>query len=175
MPRKCTECIFYSRTRRRCLKLGVPVTDPSNPPCLKGKKTIIVKRIKEEEKETREEKIEIPEKVRVPKEAPPQLSTKPVTPTIEVTKIDELRIIVDNLIKIRNELEDFLIKYVQLKSMINDKSALKELEEKKSFLERRFLELEKKALQLGAIRCPVCNAPMSPNDKKCPFCGHIIS
>jgi len=214
MPKKCTACVFYSRARKRCIKLGVSVQDPNNPPCLspslRTERTEKVNTIKAEEVIIpKEERIEREIKP-TPKELTKEVSAAPATERREkverkeitkppvpvkpptIAKVDERRDeineVVNELLNAKRELEEYMVYYIKSRdallgnqttkiglTQLSERDialALKELEERKNYLYKRFIELDQKAVKLGAIRCPVCNFPMPPNTKRCPYCGH---
>ena len=216
MPKKCTACVFYSRVRRRCIKLGVSISDPENPPCLTPPKTapkvkevsiprveepIVSKkeevkseeRVKPEEKPVKEVSVTKTKKLEEEGKKKEEV-TKPPTPIKPPTaerKSDELAKVVNELLNAKKELEEYLVHYVKSRDILLNKQvvkigsvqlserdialALKELEERKNYLYKRFMELDKKATELGAIRCPICNFPLPPNAEKCPYCEHPTS
>lgn len=212
MPIKCTACVFYSRIRKRCIKLGKSVPDPENPPCLSSstkapkvkEDTSIVpktegvkasekieltkpeKRVEEVPTKVEEHKKEVKKKEHV--KLPSLVSSLVIRRTDE--RREELVKVVDELLKTRRELEEYLTHYFKSRdallshqvvkigsTQLSERDialALKELEEKKNRLHKRFMDLDRKAVELGAIRCPVCSFPLPPNSKKCLYCGYSV-
>jgi len=211
MPTKCTACVFYSRARKRCIKLGISVSDPENPPCLPSPtKAPEVKeipsppetkevKVPEEKEITKVEKRveEVPVKVEERREevkrkehVRPLALVKSLVTRRTDQRGEELVKVVDELLKTRRELEDYLTHYFKSRDILLSHQvvkigstqlserdialALKELEEKKNRLHKRFMDLDRRAIELGAVRCPVCSFPLPPNSKKCPYCGRSV-
>lgn len=152
-PRSCLNCIFYSSLRRRCLKLGVIVEDPLNPPCMKEKVESI--------------KIEKPQ-VSLKKEVEIGGETAISQQLIEILKkLDETINTKKEFIKNLNALEEFKEKippelYRKLSQDYNSKLAE---------IEKTIEKLRSTATKLGGIECPSCKSIILPGSKYCPKCG----
>jgi len=182
MPENCTGCVFYSAIRKRCLKLGIEITDPSNPPCNPSPRKAEPSQVVRKPVVSRPLPAKLDERLRrgLEKVKRDTRVGKPVKGNAEG--------MVDELVKAYDLYNNYLLKYnlfiysakdpvmrakIGLAGLPGEKmlAAVKEAEGRRKTLENRVEKLKREALRLGARKCGSCGMPVKKNWRKCRFCG----
>ena len=201
-PRSCLNCIFYSTSRRRCLKLGVNIENPDDPPCLKPISKTEEKAPAIPKAEVIEEKVAVAPMPQPKPEVPEEKAAKiqPITvekpPKVEMPPPPRVEKVVpaiseearEELIKLLKDIEDRkrtikeFADQIQLLDDLRDRVSPEIYEKIRSdYVKKRdemilkLKELEEKAVSLGAIRCKRCGTLTLPDTKFCPKCGSPLS